>query len=423
MDKRRRQFIRQTSLATAASFLLPALELIAANPQTKHKILLRSGWQTINIGDIGHTFGALELFKQYLPDVQIVLWANLLDRGVYELLMKSYPGIQIIEEKNGAGKETKEQLKIAFQECSMFFHNSGPYVTTPDGLRSWWKETGKPFGVYGVSLDTMNAELQETINHASFFYCRDTESLKYLRSLKLKCPVQDFAPDATFAINVHDQNKADTFLNAHGLKKGEFICVIPRLRYTPNWKLKNRTRTEEDKWKDEVSALFKERDAVKLREIITRWVTETGLKVLACPEVTYQVELAKETLVDPLPEEIKKNVIWRDSFWLPDEAASVYAKARAMVSFEPHSPIIAFAQGTPAIHLKQPSDTRKGQMWRDIGLHDWYFLIDETPASQISDTLLQIHNDYPAALATLEKARRYVTTVQKANIKVIKNAM
>ena len=64
--------------------------------------------------------------------------------------------------------------------------------------------------------------------------------------------------------------------------------------------------------------------------------------------MTYQVELAKHVLVDPLPDDVKQNVVWRDTFWLPDEAASIYSKAQAVVSMECHSPLIALHNGTPA---------------------------------------------------------------------------
>ena len=39
---------------------------------------------------------------------------------------------------------------------------------------------------------------------------------------------------------------------------------------------------------------------------------------------------------------------------------------------------MAIANGTPAIVLRQPTDTRKGQMWRNVGLNDWIFKIDDT---------------------------------------------
>ncbi len=90
-----------------------------------------------------------------------------------------------------------------------------------------------------------------------------------------------------------------------------------------------------------------------------------------------------------------------------------------MVCCEPHSLIMGVANDIPSIHVKQSSDTRKGQMWRDIGLGDWYFLMDETPASQISRQLMQIHNNYDQALATVKKAKAYVISTQKQTIKKV----
>jgi polysaccharide pyruvyl transferase WcaK-like protein len=419
----RRSFLKQASYMAALATFAPAFEAMATVVGgQKPKILLRSGWQTINIGDIAHSFGMIALIEKYIPEAEVILWPNLLDRGVDALMKKSFPRVRVLSSKSVVDGKRSAELQKAFDECTIMLHSSGPYVTAQKNLQEWWDETKKPFGVYGVSLNEADKQLQELINHASFFYCRDTESLKYLKSLKLKCPVQEFGPDSTFAMQIKDNVKAKNYLNAVGLKEKEFICIIPRLRYTPNWKIKGRPATELDIWKDEVSEIHKKQDAEKLREVIIQWVNKTGLKVLVCPEVTYQVEFSKETLVDPLPETIKKNVVWRDSFWLPDEASSVYAQSKMVIGVEPHSLIMSVADSVPAIHIKQPSDTRKGQMWRDIGLDDWYFLIDETPASQIVNTVLSIHNDYPGAMKKVKAARDYVNKLQKDQMKVIEKA-
>lgn len=421
MEETRRGFIKKLSALSAMPFILPIVTALATEGAAKkQKLLLRSSWQTLNIGDIGHTFGILELFKKHLPDVEVVLWPKLIDRGVDVLLAKKFPWVKIVNSPIG---EVTPELKQAFDECSFMVHSSAAYITANKELLMWWEATKKPYGIYGVSLDEVKGEIKDIIDNASFIFCRDTESLKYLKTLNLKCPVQEFGPDATFAIDVHQDEKANAFLQKAGLKKGEFICVIPRLRYTPFFQIKGLEPGTEEKRKYTISLAFKEIDGAKLREVITRWVTETGKKVLICAEVTYQVELGKETVYDLLPAEIKKNVVWRDSFWLPDEAASVYRQSLALVSFEPHSPIIAFNDGIPSIHLKQPSDTRKGQMWRDVGLSDWYFLIDETPGSQIANTLMKLYANYAQSLKTMEKAKAYVLKVQKENFKAIKKAL
>ena len=136
-----------------------------------------------------------------------------------------------------------------------------------------------------------------------------------------------------------------------------------------------------------------EKDHAKLRDMIIAYVERHGNKVMACAEMTYQVELAKEVLVDPLPDDMKKNVVWRDTFWLPDEAASIYSKAQAVVSVECHSPLIALHNGTPAFYVRQPTDTCKGQMYRDFGSGDWFFEIDETSGEQLWSRLTAIHRD------------------------------
>jgi len=40
------------------------------------RILLRSSWQKINIGDIGHTPGVLRLIEQHLPGAEVIVWAS-----------------------------------------------------------------------------------------------------------------------------------------------------------------------------------------------------------------------------------------------------------------------------------------------------------------------------------------------------------
>lgn len=400
--------------------LAPIANAFAAHPPAaKKKVLIRSGWQTVNIGDIGHTFGLLQIMQDFLPEVEPVLWIKSYDRGVEELLRSTYPKLQIVK---SPVDEVSAELQTAFDECAVMVHSSGPFVTANKELKTWCDKTRKPFGIYGVSLDEVTAELMELLDKASFFYCRDTESLRYFKTLGCKCPVQDFAPDSTFGIKLYNDAKANAYLEKVGLKKGEFICVIPRMRYTPYWQMVNRAPNEGDKEKQAIADAYEKRDGEKMRQVIIDWVKATGKQVLICPEVTYQVEFSKMNLYDPLPADIKKNCVWRDSFWMPDEATSVYKQARAMVCCEPHSLIMAVANNIPSIHVKQATDTRKGQMWIDIGLGDWYFRMDETPASQISRQLLQIHNNYDAALKTVNKAREYVIFLQKKTIQSVKSA-
>jgi hypothetical protein len=44
-------------------------------------------------------------------------------------------------------------------------------------------------------------------------------------------------------------------------------------------------------------------------------------RVLVCPEMTYQIDIMDELLINPLPDDIKSFVTKR-GYCLPDEAAS-----------------------------------------------------------------------------------------------------
>ncbi len=59
-------------------------------------ILLRSGWQTENIGDIAHTPGVLHLLEQHLPEVKVILWSNALENGVFAMLDRRFPDVEIV---------------------------------------------------------------------------------------------------------------------------------------------------------------------------------------------------------------------------------------------------------------------------------------------------------------------------------------
>ena len=49
---------------------------------TDLRILLRSSWQTVNIGDIGHTPGVLALLGKHLPNIEVRLWLCDVSNGV-----------------------------------------------------------------------------------------------------------------------------------------------------------------------------------------------------------------------------------------------------------------------------------------------------------------------------------------------------
>jgi hypothetical protein len=431
-----------------ATFTVPALVAAGRPP----RILLRSSWQSVNIGDIGHTPGALSLIEKHFPEAEVTLWPGRLGHGSRELLTKGYPGLKIVE---GAldkdDKPTTPELARAWQEADLYLSGSGSGFPASNHAVAFHKATGKPVGVFGVSTDPisgigenreaeggtleqiramaarlppthLSAELRYIIDRSAFFFCRDTISRDYLKAQGVKTPILEFGPDAQLGMHLRDDAAGFAYLKSLQLEEGKFIAVIPRLRYTPYYRIRNEPRRPDDDIKDAVNTRTVEKDHAKLRELIVAYVRQTGNKVLACAEMTYEIELAKEMLVDPLPADVKKNVVWRDTYWLPDEAASVYSKALAVVSFECHSPLIAYRNGTPAFYVRQPTDTCKGQMYRDFGAGGWLLEVDETSGAQLWSRLEAIHRNPGRAKARVKSVMAAVGASQKRMVDAVRTA-
>ncbi len=432
----------------ALSSIFPARQKTKRTPQ----ILLRGSWQSVNIGDIGHTPGALSLLEQYFPEAEVTLWPGVLGHGSREFLTSRFPRLKIAEGGLDAqGRPDTPALELAWKQADLYLSGSGSGFPASAHAIAFHKATAKPVGVFGVSTDPISGfgpgrepeggtldeirakvlklpaghlspDLRYIIDRAAFFFCRDTISLEYLKSQGLQTPVLEFGPDSQLGMRQRDDAKGYAYLEAKGLEEGKFICVIPRLRYTPYYRLRNIPREPSDDVRDAINARTTGRDHAKLRDMIVSYVTHTGHKVLACPEMTYQVEMAKEVLIDPLPAEVRKNVVWRDSFWLPDEAASVYSKALAVVSVECHSPLIALRHGTPGFYVRQPTDTCKGQMYRDFGAGDWLFEVEETSGDQLWSRLELIHRDPAKARAKVKSIMAHVQELQKRMVDAVRTA-
>lgn len=411
--------------------------------QRTPRILLRSSWQSVNIGDIGHTPGALNILWKYIPQASITLWPGKLGHGSRELLKGAFPQLRIAEGSVDAqGQPTTPELAQAWRDADLYLSGSGSGFPASGHAVAFHRATQKPVGVFGVSTDPVSglgagriaeggtlrelrakalalppdhlpADLRYIIDRAAFFFCRDTISRDYLKAQKVMCPVVEFGPDAQLGMTLRDDAKGDAWLAAHGLDAGKFLCVIPRLRYTPYYRVDGRARTPDDDVRDAINNRTTEQDHAKVREAIIRYVRSTGNKVMACAEMTYQVEMAKQVLVDPLPEDVKPKVVWRDTYWLPDEAASIYAKAQAVLSVECHSPLIALHNGTPAIYVRQPTDTCKGQMYRDFGAGDWVVEVDEVSGAGLWQRLEAIHRKPAAAKQRVATIMREVEGRQK----------
>jgi hypothetical protein len=448
----RRNFIASTAAAFACSANASLFAAGSGDKGRPPRILLRPGTgQGGNIGDIAHTPGALRLFERYFPEAEFTLWPVMISPEARQSLNERFPRLRIVEgDLDAQGRPTTPGLLAAWSEADLLLHGSSPGFKGGAYMPAWRAASRKPYGIFGITDDPISsittrpeggtlrqlreviaqlpaghlrAATRDVLSGAAFIFCRDTLTADYFRRQGVRSPVLEFGPDATFALQLRDDVRAEAYLRDQQLEAGRFICVIPRLRYTPYHKLRGTKPTSGDLAKDAVNARTVAADHAKLRDLIVRWVRHTGLKVLACPEMSYQLPLAKEQLVDPLPADVKKNVVWRDTYWLPTEAASVYASAAAVISFECHSPIISLTNGTPAFYVRQPTDTIKGQMYHDIGVSEWTFEVDETDGAALWSRLQPLHDDpagararVKAVMANLERVQRRMVEAARAAI-------
>ena len=413
----RRHFLQTTITAALATS-------VHAADKRAPRLLLRSSWQTVNIGDIAHTPGVLALLEKHLPGVEVRLWPSKVDNGVEEMLLARFPKLRLVK--------GPEAVKAAFAECDFLLHGSGPSLVAQNDVARWAKETGKSYGVYGITLplqssasttpasDKAIAATVAVLSGAKFVYFRDSKSLELAKQRGCTSPLMEYGPDGAFATDLRDDAKATAFLKANGLEDGQFLCCIPRLRFTPYWMIPEKKAAFDEK-KHARNEAMKEHDHAPHRQAIIEVLRQTKLKVLICPEDQTQMAVGKELLYDPLPADVKPRAVWRPNYWLTGEAISVYTRSAGLFGNEMHSPIMCVGNGIPAIVCRWAEQTSKGFMWRDIGLGDWLFDFDkEEERAKLVPAVLAMAKDPAAAKAKAAKARELVMNKFAASMAVVK---
>ena len=199
----RRHFISAITTALGGS-------LFAADGKPK-TLLLQSAWDTVNIGDIGHTPGTLRVIEQHLPQVNVVLWAMKLDERVTAMLNKRFPKVVIVQGSLTGKTEKDEALRQAIGRCDLFIRNSG--MGQDISFMQFCQKLGKPYGLFGQSyfvsmVEGKGAEERVALlNAASFIYTRETKSLSILKAGGVKAAVLEFGPDGCLGIDVRDDER------------------------------------------------------------------------------------------------------------------------------------------------------------------------------------------------------------------------
>jgi polysaccharide pyruvyl transferase WcaK-like protein len=378
----------------------------------------------VNIGDIAHTPGVLAILEKHFPEAEIRLWPSNVGNGVEEMLLARFPRLQIVK--------GSESLKAAFAECDFLLHGSGPSLVGEKDVVRWSKETGKPYGVFGITFsmtsstatkpadDSIVANTIQTLSGAKFAFFRDSVSMELAKSKGCTCPIMAFGPDGAFATDLRDDAKAEAFLKSHGLEDGKFLCCIPRLRYTPYWTIPAK-KAVLDEQKHARNEAMKEHDCKPLRDAITAVVKNTDLKILLCPEDETQMAVNKEMLLDKLPDDVRSRCVWRENYWLTAEALSTYRRSAGLFGHEMHSPIMCIGNGIPAIVCRWAEQTSKGTMWRDIGLGEWLFDFDkEEDVMALPAAVLAVAQDPAAAKVKAAKGRAFVEQRQREMVATLR---
>lgn len=417
----RRNFVARLGLGLAT--VLSACRKESRPP----RILVRSSWQTINIGDIAHTPGLLSLLEQYIPQAEVWLWPSSVDNGVDRLLLNRFPKLKIVT--------TDAAIEEAFNTCDFLLHGSGASLVAQGDVQRWFQLTGKPFGIYGITFppkmshktkpesETSIAQAVSILSEADFVFFRDSKSLEFAKQKGCSSPVMEFGPDAAFACDLRNDELAKSFLKQHNLEPQKFLCCIPRLRYTPSWMIPSKNQAI-DEVKHASNEAMKEHDHAPLRAAIANVVEQTDLKVLICPEDQTQMKVGKELLYDQLPEEIRKNVVWRPNYWLTGEAISTYVQSAGLFGNEMHSPIMCIGHGIPAIVCRWTEQTTKGYMWEDIGLDDWLFdLDDESQVKQVAAKVLEMAQNPMEFRERADEAGKFVESRQKVTMDILTKSL
>lgn len=397
-----------------------------ANPSAP-SILLISGWNLYNIGDVAITPGFMRLVRRHIPEARITVLAASYPEELRTYLSR-FPDqlgdFDLIPMEFKGGTPLTPQMEAAFQGADLLVLNSGMTLSYGYYGHEWdrylprllaflkAREMGVPYGIYGHSFDRVDppADIlyRDVLGSAAFVYARDSESLALLKSRGVACPEMGFGPDSTFAFDLRTpetETYAESFLREHQLEAGKFLAFVPRL--------------DVDRFRADGREL---EHAAQARELIAQWARRTGEPVVIVPEVERLLETHRTLVHDQLPPDVQPHVRYLNSYWMPDQAQAVYARARLVVSAEMHSVILALAAGTPALHPHFAQAGLKQWMLRDLGIPEWRFDQDTVSAAQIADAMVAVHADPAAAGARVDGATATFRRRQDETMAVVRRA-
>lgn len=397
--------------------------------QNRPRILVHSGWNRYNFGDVAHTPGLLRLLRDHIPEAEVRLWMASYPEWLSGYIGERFPEVECFAgELGGSHGPTDAAVEEAFDWAQLFLFGSGPvfnygHELAPGGpvrTKGWrgfdWNATmkpvaklcyarsrGVPFGLFGHSFihiaPPADVVLPEILSQAAFLSTRETDSLAYLRQLGVSAPDMGFTPDAAWAFDGTDDGRVVPWLRSLGLEDGRFLSVTTR--HAP-------IGVDEQ--------MDRERQVAFFGRVIADWVAATDLPVVLIPEMARAIRLNRELIYDPLPDHLKDHVVLDDTlwtpeetFWTPDQAQSVIGRALCHLNVDHHGILQGMGgAGTPCVHPRQPQAGRKAWVLRDVGLQEWLLDLYADGPEPVSAALLQIHADPQAARAKVAGAVQIV---------------
>ena len=410
-----------------------ALQLLASAPLASNafargvaapRILLRACWQSYSMGEVAQTVGMLRLLQNEIPRAKITLWANSLENGVAAWLARLFPKLTLMTGSVGRdGKPDQPALRTAWEQCGFLIHGPADNIIARGHLEAWRKHTGKPYGIYGVTLSSTTDKLKSLMTDARFVYFRDGLSRGEAIRKGLDGQRIGFTPDASFAFDEVDSTNANAWLQSHGLARERYVCVVPKLRHTPYWEIFDRQPKYAEVGQSAENQRNKEADLKLLGNALTSIFKNTDFQILICPEMPYQVALGNELISKHIPGTFRARCITREEVPMPDVAAGIFKQAKLVLSMELLSAVVAETVGTPAIHLRLPNDSNKGQMWRDVGLKDWILERDGLNAAELADAMLAILGDQDRTEELMDGADKFIRKSHTESMAVVKASL
>ncbi|MDZ4199045.1 MAG: polysaccharide pyruvyl transferase family protein, partial [Kiritimatiellia bacterium] len=203
-------------------------------------LILRTAWQTCNIGDICFTPAMCARLRSLLPERKIVCWAAQTTPAIRALTEAACPGVEwLVGELGRQGLPADPEVLDAFESAGSFLYNSGPLLQYAGGVQQWdylahniaplflCREKGIPYSIYGQSMESLappaDILTRDVFSRAEFITCRDTRSCRTLQTAGVRDDVIAFSPDIAFSYRQLNAEPADAFLKDQGLEPGRFL--------------------------------------------------------------------------------------------------------------------------------------------------------------------------------------------------------